>query len=90
MANLFAPIRYNLSRYQQKILSALIFSCLFAHHTMKNYLLFLPLLTVLTGCGQVGPLYLPNGPAPIYVPKAKPEPEQKTPTKTQSEPEKTK
>ena len=57
---------------------------------MKNYLLFLPLLTVLTGCGQVGPLYLPDGPAPIYVPKAKPEPEQKTPTNTPTEPEKTK
>lgn len=68
--------------------------CLFVTHTMKNYSLFLLLLIGLTGCGQVGPLYLPNGPAPIYVPKAKvepaPESEQKTPPTTPSAPEKTK
>jgi predicted small lipoprotein YifL len=57
---------------------------------MKNYLLLLASLAVLTACGQVGPLYLPNGPAPIYVPKAEPEPAQKTPTKTPSQPEKSK
>ena len=66
--------------------------------TMKNYSLFLLLLTALTGCGQVGPLYLPGTPPPIHVepepkPEAKkpaPEPEQKTPSETPSEPEKTK
>jgi predicted small lipoprotein YifL len=57
---------------------------------MKNYLLLLPVLTMVTGCGQLGPLYLPDGPAPIYVPKAEPEPAQKAPTKPQSEPEKSK
>jgi predicted small lipoprotein YifL len=57
---------------------------------MKNYLLLLLLLTNVTGCGQKGPLYLPDGPVPVYVPKEEPEPAQKTPTKTQSEPEKTK
>jgi predicted small lipoprotein YifL len=57
---------------------------------MKNYLLLLPLLTIVTGCGQIGPLYLPDGSAPVYVPKAEPEPVQKTPAKTQSEPEKSK
>ncbi len=57
---------------------------------MKNYSLCLLLLTTVTGCGQIGPLYLPNGPAPVYVPKAKPDVkvEQNTPPKT--EPEKTK
>jgi predicted small lipoprotein YifL len=63
---------------------------------MKNYSLFLLLLTALTGCGQVGPLYLPGTPPPIHVepepqPEAKkPVPEQKTPAETKSEPEKTK
>jgi predicted small lipoprotein YifL len=63
---------------------------------MKNYSLFLLLLTALTGCGQVGPLYLPGTPPPIHVePESQPEakkpvPEQKTPAETKSEPEKTK
>jgi predicted small lipoprotein YifL len=38
--------------------------------------LFLPLLAVLTGCGQPGPLYLPDKVPPIHVePEPKPEPE---------------
>ena len=65
---------------------------------MKNYSLILLLTVVLTGCGQIGPLYLPDGSAPIHVAKPieekpKPEPEKPkaepvTPSKT--EPEKTK
>jgi predicted small lipoprotein YifL len=46
---------------------------------MKPYkllLLFLLLNTGLTGCGQPGPLYLPNQAAPIHVQPA-PEPESK-------------
>lgn len=52
---------------------------------MKNYSLLL-LLTTLTACGQMGPLYLPDGPAPIRVPKSQPEPkvEQPTPSKTET------
>lgn len=62
---------------------------------MKNYSLFLLLLIVLTGCGQIGPLYLPNMPAPIHVSKEhQPEPKVDTPKitspTTPSEPEKTK
>jgi predicted small lipoprotein YifL len=59
---------------------------------MKNYSLFWLLLIALTGCGQIGPLYLPNGPAPIYVPKEQPEPKATTTTTptTPSAPEKTK
>jgi predicted small lipoprotein YifL len=58
---------------------------------MKNYCLFLLLLTVITGCGQAGPLYLPDTTPPIHVEKPKeetPKPAQETPTKT--EPEKAK
>jgi predicted small lipoprotein YifL len=37
--------------------------------------LFLAACSALTGCGQVGPLYLPGSAAPIYVPpEPKPEP----------------
>lgn len=55
---------------------------------MKNYLLLL-FLAAITGCGQVGPLYLPDAaaPPPVYVPK--PQLDIKTPPKPQSEPEKT-
>jgi predicted small lipoprotein YifL len=61
---------------------------------MKNYSLLL-LLIALTGCGQIGPLYLPDNPAPpVYVPKEQPAPKasntQKNSPTTQSEPEKTK
>jgi predicted small lipoprotein YifL len=39
-------------------------------------LLFLPLISALTGCGQPGPLYLPGTAPPIHVePEPKPEPE---------------
>jgi predicted small lipoprotein YifL len=56
-------------------------------YLMKNYLLLL-LLAAITGCGQVGPLYLPDAAAPpVYVPK--PQLDIKTPPKPQSEPEKT-
>lgn len=85
----------NLITHDQKILPALIYLII-----MKNYSLFLLLLTALTGCGQLGPLYLPGTPPPIHVePEPKPEakkplpppaPEQKTPSETPSEPEKTK
>ena len=63
---------------------------------MKKYLLCWLLLTALTGCGQLGPLYLPDAAVPpVYVP---PEPESKpakletkTPTNnTPSKPEQTK
>lgn len=57
-------------------------------HTMKHYALLL-LLATLTGCGQIGPLYLPDGPAPIHVPKPQPETKTEQPTKP-AEPEKTK
>jgi predicted small lipoprotein YifL len=63
---------------------------------MKKHSLFLLSFIALTGCGQVGPLYLPGTPPPIHVePEPKPEakkpaPEQKTPAETPSEPEKTK
>jgi predicted small lipoprotein YifL len=61
---------------------------------MKNYSLLL-LLIALTGCGQLGPLYLPNDPnPPVTVPKEPPAPKasntQKTSPTTQSAPEKTK
>jgi predicted small lipoprotein YifL len=60
---------------------------------MKNYSLILLFTVVLTGCGQTGPLYLPDAPPPIHVAKPKPEPEKPkaepvTPSKT--EPVKTK
>lgn len=59
---------------------------------MKNYLLFLfPI--ALMGCGQAGPLYLPDAPPPIHVEPEKPEPaktESKTSTETKPEAEKTK
>jgi predicted small lipoprotein YifL len=62
---------------------------------MKNYSLLLLLLIALTGCGQIGPLYMPNDPnPPITVPKEQPAPKasntQKNSPTTQSEPEKTK
>jgi predicted small lipoprotein YifL len=46
---------------------------------MKSYnLLLLLLIPVIAGCGQPGPLYLPNQAAPIHVePEAAPEPESK-------------
>jgi predicted small lipoprotein YifL len=46
---------------------------------LHKLLLFFTACSVLTACGQPGKLYLPNKPAPIYVP---PEPK--------SEPEKNK
>ncbi len=39
----------------------------------RQLLLFLSTISTLAGCGQIGPLYLPNSVAPIYVP-----PEQKS------------
>ncbi|MGR9045971.1 MAG: LPS translocon maturation chaperone LptM [Gammaproteobacteria bacterium] len=33
------------------------------------FLILLPLLTLLSGCGQTGPLYLPDEPPPIHVEK---------------------
>ena len=49
---------------------------------MKKYLYIL--IGLLTGCGQFGPLYLPNDPhPPVYVPKPQPE---KTNTKTTNTP----
>lgn len=50
---------------------------------MKHYKLLLLVLfnTALTGCGQIGPLYLPGQAAPIHVepePAQKPELEPKT------------
>jgi predicted small lipoprotein YifL len=61
---------------------------------MKNYSLLL-LLIALTGCGQLGPLYLPTDPhPPVTVPKEEPAPKasstQKTSPTTQTAPEKTK
>lgn len=52
---------------------------------MKNYSLLL-LLATLTGCGQVGPLYLPSDPVPpVHVPKPeKPKAEQPTPPKNRT------
>lgn len=42
-----------------------------------NTLLFLVLLAVLAqACGQTGPLYLPDSPPPVYVPKQSPDEEQ--------------
>ncbi len=61
------------------------------HITMKNYSLFSLSAIILTGCGQAGPLYLPDAPPPIHVEKpkeGKPSPKPETPPKT--EPEKTK
>jgi predicted small lipoprotein YifL len=63
---------------------------------MKNYSLFLLFVVFLTGCGQAGPLYLPDAPPPVYVEKPKEDKakEQNTKTKqkasTKTEPEKTK
>lgn len=38
-----------------------------------NKVLFMVLLAILTqACGQTGPLYLPDSPPPIYVPKQAP------------------
>ena len=61
---------------------------------MKNYSLSL-LLIALTGCGQIGPLYMPNDPnPPITVPKEESAPRvdgtQKNAPATPSAPEKTK
>lgn len=53
---------------------------------MKTLLYFLVLIGLLTGCGQFGPLYLPNDPnPPVHVEKPKPE---TTNTKPTSESEK--
>jgi predicted small lipoprotein YifL len=60
---------------------------------MKNYSLLLLSVVVLTGCGQAGPLYLPDAPPPVHVEKPKeekpktekPKTEQKAPTKNESE-----
>jgi len=42
-----------------------------------NTLLFLVLVAVLAqACGQTGPLYLPDSPPPVYVPKQSPDEEQ--------------
>lgn len=59
-------------------LALLITLCLFLT-TMKYYSLLLSCL-VLTGCGQMGPLYLPDGPAPIHTSQ----PQAPTPSKTDS------
>lgn len=48
---------------------------------MKKYIYIL--IGLLTGCGQFGPLYLPNLPPPIHV--EKPKPEKPETTDTQSE-----
>jgi predicted small lipoprotein YifL len=42
---------------------------IFIEHLMKNYKLLLLLLlgSVAAGCGQPGPLYLPDQPPPIHV-----------------------
>jgi len=37
--------------------------------TMKKKSLVLLLLLLVTACGQIGPLYLPDNPPPIYQPK---------------------
>jgi predicted small lipoprotein YifL len=59
---------------------------------MKNYSLFWLLLIALTGCGQIGPLYLPTDPnPPVTVPKEQPEPKANTTSPiTPSAPEKVK
>lgn len=55
---------------------------------MKTSLYILVLIGLLTGCGQFGPLYLPNDPnPPVHVEKPKPETTNTT-TKTTSESEK--
>ncbi|MCQ8105622.1 lipoprotein [Methylomonas sp. SURF-2] len=42
-----------------------------------NALFFLVLLGLLAqACGQTGPLYLPDSPPPVYVPKTSPAEEQ--------------
>jgi predicted small lipoprotein YifL len=40
---------------------------------MKNYSLLSLAAVILTGCGQEGPLYLPDAPPPIHVEKPKEE-----------------
>lgn len=37
--------------------------------SVKQFLFPVLLAMFAQGCGQTGPLYLPDGPAPIYVPK---------------------
>jgi predicted small lipoprotein YifL len=49
--------------------------------------LFLAACSALTGCGQIGPLYLPGTAPPIYVPpepKAEPKPELKSEPKPET------
>jgi predicted small lipoprotein YifL len=51
--------------------------------------LFLAACSVLTGCGQLGPLYLPGTAPPIYVPpEPKAEPKPKPELKSEPKPEK--
>jgi predicted small lipoprotein YifL len=51
-------------------------------------LIFLLLGSVLAGCGQPGPLYLPDKPPPIHVePEPETEPEPATEHKTEPKPE---
>ena len=61
---------------------------------MKNYSLLSLAAIFLTGCGQEGPLYLPDAPPPIHVEKPKEEKPKKaekpaatpeTPSKTEPE-----
>jgi predicted small lipoprotein YifL len=47
----------------------------------SQFFLFLVACSALTGCGQIGPLYLPGTAAPIYVP-----PEPKTEPKAKLKP----
>jgi predicted small lipoprotein YifL len=48
-------------------------------------LMFLALCPTLTGCGQIGPLYLPGTKPAIYVPP-EPEPESKPKPEVKSQP----
>jgi len=49
----------------------------------SQLLMFLALCPTLTGCGQIGPLYLPGTKPAIYVP---PEPESKPKPEVKSQP----
>jgi len=44
--------------------------------TVNKIFFLLGLAVFFQACGQTGPLYMPDGPAPIYVPQEEPDEEQ--------------
>jgi predicted small lipoprotein YifL len=44
----------------------------------KHFFKLLLLIATVAGCGQMGPLYLPDAPPPIHVKKEKPATEKQT------------